>query len=165
MDGVTSEQFGGHSKALIEKLDRQIQQNENIENQLKNIAEHLEQTEKARLDAEKQKQAEEQARIERGDQTTEEKSLTALENLTKVIQEQPPSSDDAILAELQKLNSSYDELKTSETTKQVQKLVTSISKDYEGLKLQTSVINSYGLLFIPVILIIVFLHKLLKEFI
>ena len=88
-----------------------------------------------------------------------------MENLTKVIQEQPVSSDDAILQELQKLNSNYDELKTSETSKQVQKLVTSISKDYEGIKLQTSVINSYGLLFIPVILIIVFLHKLLKEFI
>lgn len=165
MDGVTSVQFDGHSKALLEKLDRQIKQNENIEAELKKISEHLEQTEKARLDAEKQKQAEEQARIERGEQTIEEKSLTALENLTKVIQEQPPSSDDAILKELQKLNTSYEELKTSETSKQVQKLVTSISKDYEGMKLQTSVINSYGLLFIPVILIIVFLHKLLKEFI
>ncbi|HFU3962040.1 TPA: hypothetical protein ACGO3G_001882 [Streptococcus suis] len=165
MDGVTSEQFDGHSKTLLEKLDRQIKLNENIEAELKKISEHLEQTEKARLDAEKQKQAEEQARIERGEQTIEEKSLTALENLTKVIQEQPVSSDDAILAELQKLNSSYEELKTSETTKQVQKLVTSISKDYEGLKLQTSVINSYGLLFIPAILIILFLHNLLKEFI
>ena len=165
MEGVSTEDFVGHSKALLEKLDRQIKQNENIEAELKKISEHLEQTEKARLDAEKQKQAEEQARIERGEQTTEEKSLTALENLTKVIQEQPVSSDDAILAELQKLNSSYDELKTSETSKQVQKLVTSITKDYEGIKLQTSVINSYGLLFIPVFLIIVFLHKLLKEFI
>ena len=165
MDGVTSEQFGGHSKALLEKLDRQIQQNENIEAELKKISEHLVQTEKARVEAEKQKQAEEQARIERGEQTTEEKSLTALENLTKVIQEQPVSSDDAILAELQKLNSSYDELKTSETSKQVQKLVTTITKDYEGIKLQTSVINTYGLLFIPALLIIVFLHKLLKEFI
>ena len=165
MDGVTSEQFGGHSKALLDRLDRQIQQNENIEAELKKINDRLEQTEKARVEAEKQKQAEEQARIERGEQTTEEKSLTALENLTKVIQEQPVSSDDAILQELQKLNSNYDELKTSETSKQVQKLVTSISKDYEGIKLQTSVINSYGLLFIPVILIIVFLHKLLKEFI
>ena len=165
MEGVSTEDFVGHSKALIEKLDRQIQQNENIENELKKINDRLEQTEKARLDAEKQKQAEEQARIERGEQTIEEKSLTALENLTKVIQEQPVSSDDAILQELQKLNSNYDELKTSETSKQVQKLVTSISKDYEGIKLQTSVINSYGLLFIPVILIIVFLHKLLKEFI
>ena len=165
MEGVSTEDFVGHSKALIEKLDRQIQQNENIEAELKKISEHLEQTEKARVDAEKQKQAEEQARIERGEQTTEEKSLTALENLTKVIQEQPPSSEDAILEELQKLNTSYEELKTSETTKQVQQLVTSISKDYEGIKLQTSVINTYGLLFIPVILIIVFLHKLLKEFI
>ena len=165
MDGVTSEQFGGHSKALLEKIDRQIQQNENIELELKKISEHLEQTEKARLDAEKQKQAEEQARIERGEQTIEEKSLTALENLTKVIQEQPVSSDDAILEELQKLNSSYDELKTSDTVHKVQNLGSSISKDYEGMKLQTSVINSYGLLFIPVILIIVFLHKLLKEFI
>ncbi|GEM_PF-3985143 len=165
MDGVTSEQFDGHSKALLEKIDRQIKQNENIEAELKKISEHLEQTEKARLDAEKQKQAEEQARIDRGEQTIEEKSLTALENLTNVIQEQPPSSDDAILKELEKLNSSYSELKTSETTKQVQKLVTSISKDYEAIKLQTSVVNSYGLLFIPVILIIVFLHKLLKEFI
>ena len=165
MDGVTSEQFDGHSKTLLEKLDRQIKLNENIENELKKINERLEQTETARLEAEKQKQAEEQARIERGEQTTEEKSLTALENLTKVIQEQPPSSEDAILEELQKLNSSYDELKTSETTKQVQQLVTSISKDYEGIKLQTSVINSYGLLFIPAILIILFLHNLLKEFI
>ena len=165
MEGVSTEDFVGHSKALIEKLDRQIQQNENIENELKKINDRLEQTEKARVEAEKQKQAEEQARIERGEQTTEEKSLTALENLTKVIQEQPVSSDDAILAELQKLNSSYEELKTSETTKQVQKLVTSITKDYEGLNLQTSVINTYGLLFIPALLIIVFLHKLLKEFI
>ncbi|HEM3610833.1 TPA: hypothetical protein U1C35_001955 [Streptococcus suis] len=165
MDGVTSVQFDGHSKALLERIDRQIKQNENIEAELKKISEHLVQTEKARVEAEKQKQAEEQARIERGEQTIEEKSLTALENLTKVIQEQPPSSDDAILKELQKLNTSYEELKTSETSKQVQKLVTSISKDYEGMKLQTSVINSYGLLFIPVILIIVFLHKLLKEFI
>ncbi|HFI0323034.1 TPA: hypothetical protein ACGOWE_001999 [Streptococcus suis] len=162
---MSTEDFVGHSKALLDRLDRQIQQNENIENELKKISEHLEQTEKARVEAEKIKQAEEQARIERGEQTIEEKSLTALENLTKVIQEQPTSSDDAILQELQKLNSSYEELKTSETTKQVQKLVTSISKDYEGMKLQTSVINSYGLLFIPVILIIVFLHKLLKEFI
>lgn len=165
MDGVTSEQFDGHSKTLLEKLDRQIKLNENIENELKKINERLEQTETARLEAEKQKQAEEQARIERGEQTIEEKSLTALENLTNVIQEQPSSSDDAILQELQKLNSNYDELKTSETSKQVQKLVTSISKDYEGLKLQTSVINSYGLLFIPAILIILFLHNLLKEFI
>ena len=165
MEGVSTEDFVGHSKSLLEKIDRQIQQNQNIENELKKIAEHLEQTEKARVDAEKQKQAEEQARIERGEQTIEEKSLTALENLTKVIQEQPPSSDDAILEELQKLNSSYEELKTSDTVHKVQNLVTTISKDYEGLKLQTSVINSYGLLFIPVILIIVFLHKLLKEFI
>ena len=165
MEGVSTEDFVGHSKALLDRLDRQIKQNENIEAELKKINDRLEQTEKARVDAEKQKQAEEQARIERGEQTIEEKSLTALENLTKVIQEQPPSSEDAILEELQKLNSSYDELKTSETTKQVQQLVTSISKDYEGIKLQTSVINSYGLLFIPVILIIVFLHKLLKEFI
>lgn len=165
MEGVSSEEIVGYNKALLEKMDRQIKLNENIENELKKINERLEQTETARVEAEKLKQAEEQARIERGEQTTEEKSLTALENLTKVIQEQPPSSDNAILQELQKLNSSYSELKTSETSKQVQKLVTSISKDYEGLKLQTSVINSYGLLFIPVILIIVFLHKLLKEFI
>ncbi|HFI0733788.1 TPA: hypothetical protein ACGO2H_002134 [Streptococcus suis] len=165
MEGVSSEEIVGYNKALLEKMDRQIKLNENIENELKKINERLEQTETARVEAEKQKQAEEQARIERGEQTTEEKSLTALENLTKVIQEQPPSSDDAILKELEKLNSSYSELKTSETTKEVQKLVTSISKDYEGLKLQTSVINSYGLLFIPAILIILILHNLLKEFI
>ncbi|MCO4637104.1 hypothetical protein Si034_00413 [Streptococcus infantarius subsp. infantarius] len=165
MEGVSSEEIVGYNKALLEKMDRQIKLNENIENELKKINERLEQTETARVEAEKQKQAEEQARIERGEQTTEEKSLTALENLTKVIQEQPPSSDDAILKELEKLNSSYSELKTSETSKQVQKLVTSISKDYEGMKLQTSVINSYGLLFIPAILIILFLHNLLKEFI
>ena len=165
MEGVTSEEIVGYNKALLEKVDRQIKLNENIENELKKINERLEQTETARVEAGKQKQAEEQARIERGEKTTEEKSLTALENLTKVIQEQPPSSDDAILKELEKLNSSYSELKTSETTKQVQKLVTTISKDYEGMKLQTSVINSYGLLFIPAILIILFLHNLLKEFI
>ncbi|MFI3140633.1 hypothetical protein HC239_05950 [Streptococcus suis] len=165
MEGASSEEIVGYNKALLEKMDRQIKLNENIENELKKINERLEQTETARVEAEKQKQAEEQARIERGEQTTEEKSLTALENLTKVIQEQPPSSDDAILKELEKLNSSYSELKTSETTKEVQKLVTSISKDYEGLKLQTSVINSYGLLFIPAILIILILHNLLKEFI
>ncbi|MCO4652452.1 hypothetical protein Si036_01844 [Streptococcus infantarius subsp. infantarius] len=165
MEGVSSEEIVGYNKALLEKMDRQIKLNENIENELKKINERLEQTETARVEAEKQKQAEEQARIERGEQTTEEKSLTALENLTKVIQEQPPSSDDAILKELEKLNSSYSELKNSETSKQVQKLVTSISKDYEGMKLQTSVINSYGLLFIPAILIILFLHNLLKEFI
>lgn len=165
MNGVSSEDFVGYNKALLEKMDRQIKQNENIESQLKKINERLEKAEIARIDTEKQKQAEEQARIERGEQTTEEKSLTALENLTKVIQEQPPSSDDAILKELEKLNSSYSELKTSETTKQVQKLVTTISKDYEGMKLQASVINSYGLLFIPAILIILFLHNLLKEFI
>lgn len=165
MEGVSSEEIVGYNKALLEKMDRQIKLNENIENELKKINERLEQTETVRVKAEKQKQAEEQARIERGEQTTEEKSLTALENLTKVIQEQPPSSDDAILKELEKLNSSYSELKTSETTKEVQKLVTSISKDYEGLKLQTSVINSYGLLFIPAILIILILHNLLKEFI
>lgn len=165
MEGVSSEEIVGYNKALLEKVDRQIKLNENIENELKKINERLEQTETARIEAGKQKQAEEQARIERGEKTTEEKSLTALENLTKVIQEQPPSSDDAILKELEKLNSSYSELKTSETTKQVQKLVTTISKDYEGMKLQTSVINSYGLLFIPAILIILFLHNLLKEFI
>ena len=165
MEGVSSEEIVGYNKALLEKVDRQIKLNENIENELKKINERLEQTETARVEAGKQKQAEEQARIERGEKTTEEKSLTALENLTKVIQEQPPSSDDAILKELEKLNSSYSELKTSETTKQVQKLVTTISKDYEGMKLQTSVINSYGLLFIPAILIILFLHTLLKEFI
>lgn len=165
MNGVSSEDFVGYNKALLEKMDRQIKQSENIESQLKKINERLEKAEIARIDTEKQKQAEEQARIERGEQTTEEKSLTALENLTKVIQEQPPSSDDAILKELEKLNSSYSELKTSETTKQVQKLVTTITKDYEEMKLQTSVINSYGLLFIPAILIILFLHNLLKEFI
>ena len=165
MEGVSSEEIVGYNKALLEKVDRQIKLNENIENELKKINERLEQTETARVEAGKQKQAEEQARIERGEKTTEEKSLTALENLTKVIQEQPPSSDDAILKELEKLNSSYSELKTSETTKQVQKLVTTISKDYEGMKLQTSVINSYGLLFIPAILIILVLHNLLKEFI
>ena len=165
MEGVSSEEIVGYNKALLEKVDRQIKLNENIENELKKINERLEQTETARVEAGKQKQAEEQARIERGEKTTEEKSLTALENLTKVIQEQPPSSDDAILKELEKLNSSYSELKTSETTKQVQKLVTTISKDFEGMKLQTSVINSYGLLFIPAILIILFLHNLLKEFI
>ena len=143
MEGVSSEEIVGYNKALLEKVDRQIKLNENIENELKKINERLEQTETARVEAGKQKQAEEQARIERGEKTTEEKSLTALENLTKVIQEQPPSSDDAILKELEKLNSSYSELKTSETTKQVQKLVTTISKDYEGMKLQTSVINSY----------------------
>ena len=165
MEGVSSEEIVGYNKALLEKVDRQIKLNENIENELKKINDRLEQTETARVEAGKQKQAEEQARIERGEKTTEEKSLTALENLTKVIQEQPPSSDDAILKELEKLNSSYSELKTSETTKQVQKLVTTISKDYEGMKLQTSVINSYGLLFIPAILIILFLHNLLKEFI
>ncbi|HFR3505155.1 TPA: hypothetical protein ACHVAK_002021 [Streptococcus suis] len=162
---MSSEDFVGYNKALLEKMDRQIKQSENIESQLKKINERLEKAEIARIDTEKQKQAEEQARIERGEQTTEEKSLTALENLTKVIQEQPPSSDDAILKELEKLNSSYSELKTSETTKQVQKLVTTITKDYEEMKLQTSVINSYGLLFIPAILIILFLHNLLKEFI
>lgn len=164
MGGVTSEEFGGHSKALLEKIDRQIKQNENIEAELKKISEHLEQTEKARLDAEKQKQAEEQARIERGDQTTEEKSLTALENLTKVIQEQPSSSDDAILKELEKLNSSYSELKNSDITHKVQKLVTSIEKDYDNFHLEMSVINTYGLLLIPFILIIMFLHNLLKQF-
>ena len=130
MEGVSSEEIVGYNKALLEKVDRQIKLNENIENELKKINERLEQTETARVEAGKQKQAEEQARIERGEKTTEEKSLTALENLTKVIQEQPPSSDDAILKELEKLNSSYSELKTSETTKQVQKLVTTISKDY-----------------------------------
>ena len=129
MEGVSSEEIVGYNKALLEKVDRQIKLNENIENELKKINERLEQTETARVEAGKQKQAEEQARIERGEKTTEEKSLTALENLTKVIQEQPPSSDDAILKELEKLNSSYSELKTSETTKQVQKLVTTISKD------------------------------------
>lgn len=164
MGGVTSEQFGGHSKALLEKIDRQIQQNENIENELKKINQHLEQTETARLEAEKQKQAEEQARIERGEQTIEEKSLTALENLTNVIQEQPASSDDAILKELEKLNSSYDELKNSDVAHKVQKLVTSIEKDYDNFHLEMSVINTYGLLLIPFILIIMFLHNLLKQF-
>ena len=92
MEGVSSEEIVGYNKALLEKVDRQIKLNENIENELKKINERLEQTETARVEAGKQKQAEEQARIERGEKTTEEKSLTALENLTKVIQEQPPSS-------------------------------------------------------------------------
>lgn len=164
MEGVSTEDFVGHSKALLEKIDRQIQQNENIENELKKINEHLEQTETARLEAEKQKQAEEQARIERGEQTTEEKSLTALENLTKVIQEQPVSSDDAILKELEQLNASYEELKNSDVAHKVQKLVTSIEKDYDNFHLEMSVINTYGLLLIPVILLIMFLHNLLKQF-
>lgn len=164
MEGVSTEDFVGHSKALLEKIDRQIQQNENIENELKKINQHLEQTETARLEAEKQKQAEEQARIERGEQTIEEKSLTALENLTNVIQEQPASSDDAILKELEKLNSSYDELKNSDVAHKVQKLVTSIEKDYDNFHLEMSVINTYGLLLIPFILIIMLLHNLLKQF-
>lgn len=164
MEGVSSEDFADYNKALLEKIDRQIQQNENIENEFKKLNEQLKQAETARLEAEKQKQAEEQARIERGDQTTEEKSLTALENLTKVIQEQPPSSDDAILKELEKLNSSYSELKNSDITHKVQKLVTSIEKDYDNFHLEMSVINTYGLLLIPFILIIMFLHNLLKQF-
>ncbi|HFI0668789.1 TPA: hypothetical protein ACGO4I_002278 [Streptococcus suis] len=164
MEGVSSEDFADYNKALLEKIDRQIQQNENIENELKKLNEQLKQAETARLEAEKQKQAEEQARIERGEQTTEEKSLTALENLTKVIQEQPPSSDDAILKELEKLNSSYSELKNSDITHKVQKLVTSIEKDYDNFHLEMSVINTYGLLLIPFILIIMFLHNLLKQF-
>ncbi|HEM2796183.1 TPA: hypothetical protein U0617_002225 [Streptococcus suis] len=161
---MSSEEIVGYNKALLEKMDRQIKLNENIENELKKINERLEQTETARAKEEKQKQAEEQARIERGEQTTEEKSLTALENLTKVIQEQPPSSDDAILKELEKLNSSYDELKNSEAVHKVQKLVTSIEKDYDNFHLEMSVINTYGLLLIPFILIIIFLHNLLKKF-
>lgn len=164
MEGVSSEEIVGYNKALLEKIDRQIKLNENIEIELKKINERLEQTETARAEEEKQKQAEEQARIERGEQTTEEKSLTALENLTKVIQEQPPSSDDAILKELEKLNSSYSELKNSDITHKVQKLVTSIEKDYDNFHLEMSVINTYGLLLIPFILIIMFLHNLLKQF-
>lgn len=164
MEGVSSEEIVGYNKALLEKMDRQIKLNENIENELKKINERLEQTETARVEAEKLKQAEEQARIERGEQTTEEKSLTALENLTKVIQEQPPSSDNAILQELQKLNSSYDELKNSDVAHKVQKLVTSIEKDYDNFHLEMSVINTYGLLLIPFILIIMLLHNLLKQF-
>ncbi|HEM3625499.1 TPA: hypothetical protein U1C26_002053 [Streptococcus suis] len=161
---MSSEEIVGYNKALLEKIDRQIKLNENIEIELKKINERLEQTETARAEEEKQKQAEEQARIERGEQTTEEKSLTALENLTKVIQEQPPSSDDAILKELEKLNSSYSELKNSDITHKVQKLVTSIEKDYDNFHLEMSVINTYGLLLIPFILIIMFLHNLLKQF-
>ncbi|HFR3309923.1 TPA: hypothetical protein ACHU3A_001955 [Streptococcus suis] len=48
-------------------MDRQIKQSENIESQLKKINERLEKAEIARVDTEKQKQAEEQARIERGE--------------------------------------------------------------------------------------------------
>lgn len=165
MNGVSSEDFVGYNKALLEKMDRQIKLNENIESELKKINEWLENTETTRIETEKKKQAEEQNRIERGEQTTEEKSLTALENLTKVIQEQPASSDGAILGELEKLNKSYDELKSSDMAQKVQKLVIDVSKDYEGMKLQTSVVNTYGLLFIPALLLILFLHKLLQEFI
>ncbi|WP_067091666.1 hypothetical protein [Streptococcus marmotae] len=90
--------------------------------------------------------------------------MLALENLTKVIQEQPPSSDDAILKELEKLNSSYDELKTAETTEQVKKLVTQIQKDYDHYHFQTSVVAFYGILIIPALLLFLFLHHLLKQF-
>lgn len=165
MEGVSSEEIVGDNKALLEKMDRQIKLNENIENELKKINERLEQTETARVEAGKQKQADEQARIERGEQTTEEKSLTALENLTKVIQNQPPSSDDAILKELEKLNSSYSELKTSESTKQVQKLVTTISKDYDHYHFQSQIIGTYGVLILPALLIFYFLYHILKQFI
>ncbi|MGU8037485.1 hypothetical protein ACS6YX_10275 [Streptococcus suis] len=162
---MSSEEFAGYGKDLFEKLDRQIETNQNIESELKKLNEQLKKTEQQQIDEQKQAEAEELARIEAGELTIEEETLLALENLTTVIQEQPASPDEAILAELEKINANYDELKASDTVQQAQKLVTSISKDYEGIKLQTSVINSYGLLFIPAILFILFLHNLLKEFI
>lgn len=151
MNGVSSEDFANYNGALLEKIDRQVKLNESIESQLKKIDERLEKAETANSDNQ--------------GQTTEEKNLLALENLTKVIQEKSSFSDDSVLKELEKLSSSYDEWKNAETTQQFQNLVTTISKDYEGIKLQTSVINSYGLIFIPALLLIIFLYNLLKEFI
>ena len=49
MEGVSSEEIVGYNKALLEKVDRQIKLNENIENELKKINERLEQTETARV--------------------------------------------------------------------------------------------------------------------
>ncbi|QTG33306.1 hypothetical protein GKC13_09810 (plasmid) [Streptococcus thermophilus] len=74
MEGVSSEEIVGYNKALLEKMDRQIKLNENIENELKKINERLEQTETARVEAGKQKQAEEQARIDRGSRLPKKKA-------------------------------------------------------------------------------------------
>lgn len=128
----------------------------------------LENIEKARDEEALAKKVAEEERIANGELNSEDKILEELKNVTVSIQslKEPTETDNKILSDFEVVIKNLEkgqEERLSE--KNINKLVTSIQKDYENMEMSSKVVNSYGLLFVPVAVVLYIIYSLLKDFI
>lgn len=128
----------------------------------------LEEQEKERIREKQIENEKERLRIDSGELSNDEKNLLELQKITTAVDAlKEPSETDAkltgYLEAIQKALEKNQEERVSE--KNLNKLVTVIQKDYENIEMTSRVVNSYGLLFVPVAIVLYVLYSLLKDFI
>ena len=134
---ISKEVLDNYNKALLEKLDEQIKNQNKIFDELKSI------NERAEKEKQEKQEAEEQEKNAPVEQTTEEKILEELKHLSE-------------------LTSSEKDHKNQE---RITKLLEQFEEDYKDFHFQTSVINSYGVLIVPGILVTMLIAYVFKQFI
>lgn len=139
MDGITKQDFEAYNKSLLDKLDKQNDTLDKIIDELKKANETTERLEKERKEEKQQEQQKDQE---------QEKNNTQNE----------------ILAELKKISLKTSEEKTTEADEKLVKVLTIVEKNYDKIEMQTNLVIAYGVLFIPAILLFVYLNNLFKEF-
>jgi hypothetical protein len=128
-----------YNKSLLDKLDEQTKVTTKVYDELKKFNERVDKEKKEQEELKQKKQEEEQT-----DKKGTEAILEELQNLSKVTEENG---------------------KKTETDEKIAQLVTKIEKDYEVYQFQSKVIIFFGIIVVPGILLFLFIHNLLKQFI
>lgn len=128
-----------YNKSLLDKLDEQTKVTTKVYDELKKFNERIDKEKKEQEELKQKKQEEEQT-----DKKGTEAILEELQNLSKVTEENG---------------------KKTETDEKIAQLVTKIEKDYEVYQFQSKVIIFFGIIVVPAILLFLFIHNLLKQFI
>lgn len=130
--------------------------------------EYLENQEKERNQEKQIEQEKERLRIDSGELSNDEKNLLELQNLTTAVNalKNPSETDEKLVSYLESIQKALDKNQEERVSeKNLNKLVTVIQKDYQNIEMTSRVVNSYGLLFIPVAIVLYILYSLLKDFI
>lgn len=125
---------------------------------LNDTLDRIESRERAKAEAE-------QERLASGEPSTDEEILAMLEEVKSDVSTLNEIGEKQVdyLARIEEILKENGAETISE--KNLNELVTVIQKDYEQIEMTSRIVNAYGLLFIPVIVVLVVLYNLLKDFI
>ena len=148
---------------LLKKIDSQNETLKEVQTELKKANERAEKAELETKKKEAEEEKAEQARIEKGELTTDEKILKSLQELSASRTEQDKLLNNSLEQMLKEYKTGASSI--SETKEEIKKLVAIEQNSSDTSKEQSNLVATYALVLVPVFIAFYLTYKFFKQFI